>query len=73
MHLRAPAIAHGVVSFIWGLVLGALIWVFLLGIGISGATSFIIGAVAGFGIFLAVRIYGEEAPPQRPGQRKRLR
>jgi hypothetical protein len=57
---RPPSFDHGVISFFWGLGLGFLIWLGLLGIGISGATSFIIGAVAGAGIFLYVRIYGEE-------------
>jgi hypothetical protein len=71
--VRAPSIAHGVVSFIWALGLGFLIWVFLLAIGIEGATAFIIGAVAGFGIFLYVRIFGEEEPRQRVSQRERGR
>ena len=49
---RPPSFDHGVISFFWGLG--------LLGVGVSGATSFIIAAVAGAGIFLYVRIYGEE-------------
>ena len=57
---RPPSFDHGVISFLWGLGLGFLIWLGLLGIGVSGATSFIIAAVAGAAIFLFVRIYGEE-------------
>jgi hypothetical protein len=57
---RPPSIDHGVVSFLWGLGLGFLIWLMLLGFGVSGATSFIIAAVSGAAIFLYVRIYGEE-------------
>ena len=57
---RPPSFDHGVISFLWGLGLGLLIWLGLLGIGISGATAFIIAALAGAGIFLYVRIYGEE-------------
>jgi hypothetical protein len=57
---RPPSIDHGVASFLWGLGLGLLIWLGLLGIGVSGATSFILAAVAGAAIFLYVRIYGEE-------------
>ena len=57
---RPPSFDHGVISFLWGLGLGLLIWLGLLGIGISGATAFIMAALAGAGIFLYVRIYGEE-------------
>jgi len=57
---RPPSFDHGVISFLWGLGLGLLIWLGLLGIGISVATSFIMAAVAGAAIFLYVRIYGEE-------------
>ena len=59
-HFRLPAISHGVVSFIWGLFLGAFIWSGMLSVGVSGGTSFIIGAVAGFLIFLYVRVYGAD-------------
>ena len=69
-HFRLPAIAHGVVSFIWGLFFGLFIWAGGLSVGVSGGTAFIIGAVAGFLIFLYVRVYGADAPavsePARP-------
>jgi hypothetical protein len=61
-HLRPPSIAHGVTSFLWGLFLGAFIWGGLLSVGVTGATSFVIGAVAGFLIFLYVRVYGVDQP-----------
>jgi hypothetical protein len=57
---RPPSFDHGFISFLWGLGLGLLIWLGLLGIGVSGATSFIMAALAGAAIFLYVRIYGEE-------------
>jgi hypothetical protein len=57
---RPPSFDHGFISFLWGLGLGAFIWIGLLSVGVSGATSFIIGAVGGAAIFLYVRIYGEE-------------
>jgi len=57
---RPPSFDHGFVSFLWGLGLGVLIWLGLLAVGISQATSFIFAALAGAAIFLYVRIFGEE-------------
>ncbi len=57
---RPPSIDHGLASFLWGFGLGLFIWLGLLAVGISGATSFIFAALAGAAIFLYVRIYGEE-------------
>jgi hypothetical protein len=65
MHLRAPAISHGVVSFIWAVVFGVFIWIGGVAVGFSGPLSFITGGVAGFLIFLLVRVYGDDAP-RRP-------
>jgi hypothetical protein len=65
MHLRPPSTAHGVVAFIWALVLGVLLWGFLLAIGFGKPGSFIIAAVAACGIFWYVRVYGEDEPPRR--------
>jgi hypothetical protein len=62
---RPPSIDHGVISFVWALVLGVLLWVFMLGVGISKPTSFIISAVAACAIFLYVRLYGEDEPRRR--------
>ena len=72
-HFRPPSISHGVTSFLWGLFFGAFIWGGLLSVGVSGATSFIIGAVAGAGIFVYVRIYGAGAPRAQSGRRERAR
>ena len=60
MHLRAPSVDHGVISFFWGLGLGVYVWIFLLAVGISKGPAFVIGCLSGFAIFLVVRIYGEE-------------
>jgi hypothetical protein len=65
MHLRSPSVAHGVTSFLWALFLGLFIWIGGMAVGISGGLSFIFGAVAGFLIFLFVRVYGEDEP-RRP-------
>jgi hypothetical protein len=67
-HLRPPSIAHGVLSFVWGLVFGLYVWLGMLAVGVSGATSFIVGCVVGAGTFLYVRIYGVEQPRRPPGR-----
>jgi hypothetical protein len=64
-HLRLPSIAPGVQAFIWALVFAVYIWMFMAGIGISSAVGGIVGAVAGAGIFLLVRLYGEDLTRKR--------
>lgn len=59
-HLRPPSFSHGFAAFLWGVLLGAFIWLGALAVGVSGATSFIVGAVAGLGIFVYVRAYGRD-------------
>jgi hypothetical protein len=65
VHLRPPSIDHGVISFIWAFVLGVLLWAFMLAVGISKPTAFIVAAVAACAIFLYVRVYGEDEPRRR--------
>jgi hypothetical protein len=65
MHLRPPSIDHGIISFLWALFFGLFIWIGAQAVGYGGAVSFITGCVAGFLIFLFVRIYGEDEP-RRP-------
>ena len=65
MHLRMPSIARGVTSFLWALFFFLFIWIGGVSVGFSKATCFIVGAVAGFLIFLFVRVYGE-TEPKRP-------
>lgn len=60
-----PDIDQGVQAFLWAIVLGFVIWLFLMGIGSSLAFSTLIGAVASVGIFFAVRIFGEEQLTRR--------
>jgi hypothetical protein len=63
MHLRPPAIDHGVTSFLWALFFGLFIWIVGSVLGFNEAVTFIVGLVAGFGSFLFIRIYGEDEPP----------
>jgi hypothetical protein len=61
-HFRLPSIDHGVISFIWGVVLGAFIYFGLVAVGIHGGTAFVFAALGAFFIFLFVRLYGEDRP-----------
>ena len=65
MHLRLPAIDHGIVSLVWAIVFGGFIWIGGAAVGFGSAVSFIAGCVAGFLIFVFVRAYGEDEP-RRP-------
>jgi hypothetical protein len=70
-HFRLPSIAPGVQAFIWALVFAVYIWAFMLGVGSSDAVSGIVGAVAGGGVFLLVRLYGEDLTRRRRARRTR--
>jgi hypothetical protein len=61
-----PSFAPGVTSFLWALFFFLFIWLGGVLVGYSHAVCFIVGAVAGFLIFLFVRVKGEEEPPRRP-------
>ena len=63
MHLRLPALDRGVTAFLWAAGFALYIWVGLLAIGVSQATSFVVAAVAAFFIFLYVRLFGDDLPP----------
>ena len=69
MHLRAPAFDHGVISFLWALLFGLLIWIGGAAVGFSSSITFITGCVAGFLIFLYVRVYGAGGPRSSSGSR----
>ena len=65
MHLRPPAISHGVISFIWALVFFLYIWWGGVAVGVHGATAFIFGAIVGFLVFLLVRTRGDDPLDRR--------
>jgi len=60
MHLRVPAIDHGIISFIWALVFGLFIWIGGSAVGFGSAVTFIVGCVVGVLSFVFVRVYGED-------------
>jgi hypothetical protein len=62
LHLRPPAIDHGVTSFLWALFFFLLIWLGGGMIGFSSAITFVVGCVAGFLSFVFIRAYGEDEP-----------
>jgi hypothetical protein len=70
---RPPSIAHGVVSFLWAFGLGLYLWLGMLAVGVSKGTAFILAAVAGWAIFLFVRVFGEETPRRQAVNRDRVR
>ena len=61
-HFRLPAFDHGVTSFLWALFFFLFIWLGGTMVGFGGAVTFIVGAVAGFLIFVYIRLYGEDEP-----------
>jgi hypothetical protein len=57
---RPPAFSPGFTSFLWGLALGAYVWIGLLAIGVGGGSAFLFGLVVGALIFFFVRLRGED-------------
>ena len=62
MHFRAPSIDPGVMAFIWALLLSAYVYFGLLAIGASSAFAVVIALLSFAGIWLFVRLRGEERP-----------
>ena len=61
MHpLRSPAFSPGFTALLWALGLGLYVWVGLLAVGVSGATSFLVAIVSGALIFFYIRLYGSD-------------
>jgi hypothetical protein len=72
MHLRAPSVAHGVVSFLWALLFFLILWPGSIAVGVDKGVAFILSLVAAGAIFLFVRIQGEDRPRrQAPRSAKR--
>jgi hypothetical protein len=70
---RPPSFPHGFISFLWAVGLGAFIYFGSLAVGVSSGTAFIFSALAAFGIFVFVLVYGEDIPPRRQAQARRPR
>ena len=63
--LRSPAVSHSTTSFLWALGFGFYVLIGGIAIGWTRPMSLVVAVVAGFGIFVFVRSYGEDAP-RRP-------
>ena len=57
---RPPAVSPGVQAFLWGLALGAFVWIGLLAVGVGGGSAFVLGVLAAVLIFFYVRLFGED-------------
>jgi hypothetical protein len=57
---RPPAFSPGFQALVWGIVLGAYVWVGLLAIGIGAGSAVLFGLVAAVLIFFFVRLRGED-------------
>jgi hypothetical protein len=62
---RPPSIDQGVIAVIWAVVLATYIYFGLLAVGASGATAIVLALVSFAGIWLFVRLRGEETPARR--------
>jgi hypothetical protein len=67
---RPPSIDQGVIATIWAVGLSIYIYFGLIAVGSSGATAIVITLVSFAGIWLVVRLRGEEAPPRRRPSRR---
>jgi hypothetical protein len=68
---RPPSIDRGVTSFLWGLGIGLYFYFGSLAVGVSSGTAFIFSALIAFGVFIFVRVFGEDTPPRRWATRRR--
>jgi hypothetical protein len=71
VHFRPPSIDQGVIALLWAIGLGAYVYFGLLAIGSSGATAIVVTLVAAAGIWLFVRLRGEDVPRRRSTRRER--
>ena len=73
MKLRPPSIDPGLTSFLWAFGLALYLWLFMLAVGVDGATAAILAALSFFAIFLFVRLLGEDELPHYRTRRSRRR
>ena len=62
MHFHPPSIDQGVLAFVWALLLSVYVYFGLLAVGSSGAFAIVIALLSFAGIWLFVRLRGEDRP-----------
>ncbi|HLY86868.1 MAG TPA: hypothetical protein VKO84_10260 [Gaiellaceae bacterium] len=62
---RPPSIDQGVIALLWAIGLATYIYFGLIAVGASGATAIVLALVSFAGIWLFVRLRGEETPVRR--------
>ena len=67
---RPPSIDQGVIALIWAVGLSIYIYFGLIAIGESAAIAIVISLVSFAGIWLLVRLRGEEKPERPPNRRR---
>ena len=65
MHLRMPSIDQGVQAGAWAVFFFFLLWIGMLGLGVSRPTALILSLVSAGAIFLFVRLRGADHPGER--------
>jgi hypothetical protein len=64
--VHAPAYSQGTVAFLWAIGLALFIFVGMLAVSISMATSIVVSIVAAAAIFFAIRLFGADARGRQP-------
>ena len=59
MHLRSPSVDRGVQAFVWAVVFFLFLYFGMVVVDVSKATALILSLVAGFLIFVFIRVFGE--------------
>ncbi len=62
VHLRAPSVSRGFQSFLWAILFFVVIYLGMVAVDVSKATSLIVALVSSFLIFILVRTRGDHPP-----------
>ena len=71
MHFHPPSIDQGVIALLWAIGLAAFVYFGLIAVGASGGTAIVLALVSCAGIWLLVRLRGEDKPARRRPDRRR--